>query len=275
MIMMYKRVLPQLLALLLLLLAMATAFGSIRAVAEDEPTPEPTAIPQEAVSPYRIVLMAPGGWCSNQQAVMKVSVTDKNSLGWHKIEYRMNDGGWIDCENEFVGGYAELSLQANGVFTLRMTDPHGHQFEESTEVKCIDLTAPVISASINGTMLQVDAKDDLSGVAGVQVNSMLFTALTNGALNVELDQNMNQFEKLAVRAFDYAGNFSEPVSLDNPHYVKPPEPTPMPTATAAHEEARQRRQRSSKHAQRCPCCYAISHAKPPPGAGQLPDLCPG
>ena len=232
MIMMYKRVLPQLLALLLLLLAMATAFGSIRAVAEDEPTPEPTAIPQEAVSPYRIVLMAPGGWCSNQQAVMKVSVTDKNSLGWHKIEYRMNDGGWIDCENEFVGGYAELSLQANGVFTLRMTDPHGHQFEESTEVKCIDLTAPVISASINGTMLQVDAKDDLSGVAGVQVNSMLFTALTNGALNVELDQNMNQFEKLAVRAFDYAGNFSEPVSLDNPHYVKPPEPTPMPTATA-------------------------------------------
>ena len=53
MIMMYKRVLPQLLALLLLLLAMATAFGSIRAVAEDEPTPEPTAIPQEAVSPYR------------------------------------------------------------------------------------------------------------------------------------------------------------------------------------------------------------------------------
>ena len=33
MIMMYKRVLPQLLALLLLLLAMATAFGSIRAVA--------------------------------------------------------------------------------------------------------------------------------------------------------------------------------------------------------------------------------------------------
>ena len=50
MIMMYKRVLPQLLALLLLLLAMATAFGSIRAVAEDEPTPEPTAIPQEAVS---------------------------------------------------------------------------------------------------------------------------------------------------------------------------------------------------------------------------------
>ncbi len=54
-------------------------------------------------------------------------------------------------------------------------------------MKCIDLTAPVLTASINGTTLQVDAKDDLSGVAGVQVNSMLFTTLTNGILNVELD----------------------------------------------------------------------------------------
>ena len=30
----------------------------------------------------------------------------------------------------------------------------------------------------------------------------------------------------------HAGNFSEPVSLDNPHYVKPPDPTPMPIVTA-------------------------------------------
>lgn len=229
---MYKRALPRLLALLLLLLAMATALGPIRAVAEDEPVPAPTTIPQEAISPYQIVLTVPSGWCSNQKAVMKVSMTDKNNLGWYKIEYRMNDGGWIDCENEFVDGYAELVLQANGVFTLRVTDPHGHQFEESAEVKCIDLTAPVISASINGSMLHIDAQDDMSGIAGVQVNSMLFTTLTNGVLDVELDQAMNQFEKLAIRAFDYAGNFSEPVSLDNPHYVKPPDPTPMPTATA-------------------------------------------
>ncbi len=119
----------------------------------------------------------------------------------------------------------------NGTFILRMTDPHGHAFEESAEVTCIDLTAPVLTASINGTTLQVDAKDDLSGVAGVQVNSMLFTTMTNGILNVELDANMNQFEKLAVRAFDYAGNFSELVTLTNPHYEKPADPTPVPTAT--------------------------------------------
>ena len=64
----------------------------------------------------------------------------------------------------------------------RVTDPQGHAFEESAQVACIDLAAPVLSASINGTSLEVFVEDDLSGVAGVQVNSMLFTTLTNGCL---------------------------------------------------------------------------------------------
>lgn len=222
---MRKRVLPLGMAIFLLL----TALFPVWAIAGGEATP--AEVPMESVSPYRIILTAPGGWTSGNGAVMKVSITDKDRLGWQKIEYRMNDGNWVDCENLFADGRAELTFHENGTFTLRVTDPHGHAFEESAEVTCIDLTAPVLTASINGTTLQVDAKDDLSGVAGVQVNSMLFTTLVNGTLNVELDANMNLFEKLAFRAFDYAGNFSEPVTLTNPHYQKPADPTPMPTAT--------------------------------------------
>ena len=222
---MRKRVLPLGMAIFLLL----TALFPVWAIAEGEATP--AEVPMESVSPYRIILTAPGGWTSGNGAVMKVSITDKDRLGWQKIEYRMNDGNWVDCENLFADGRAELTFHENGTFTLRVTDPHGHAFEESADVKCIDLTAPVLTASINGTTLQVDAKDDLSGVAGVQVNSMLFTTLVNGTLNVELDANMNLFEKLAFRAFDYAGNFSEPVTLTNPHYQKPADPTPVPTAT--------------------------------------------
>ena len=222
---MCKRVLPLGMAVFLLL----TTLLPVWVIAEGAPAP--TEVPMESVSPYRIILTAPGGWTSGNGAVMKVSITDKDKLGWQKIEYRMNDGNWVDCENLFADGRAELTLHENGTFTLRVIDPHGHAFEESADVKCIDLTAPVLTASINGTTLQVDAKDDLSGVAGVQVNSMLFTTLVNGTLNVELDQNMNQFEKLAVRAFDYAGNFSEPVTLTNPHYQKPADPTPVPKAT--------------------------------------------
>ena len=90
-----------------------------------------------------------------------------------------------------------------------------------------DLNAPTVTAVIHDNILHIDVTDELSGVAGVQVNSMLFTSITEKGLDVELDQDINRFEKLAVRAFDYAGNFSEPVMLDNPCYV---EPTPMPVA---------------------------------------------
>lgn len=211
-------------ALLLLLMLLVSAICPAMA----ENTGE---VPAEAVSPYRIVLTAPGGWSSNNGAVMKVSVTDRDSLGWYKIEYRMNGGSWIDCEDLFDNGKAEITVHENGTFTLRMTDPHGHTFEESASVHCIDLASPTVSAAISGDMLEIQAEDDLSGIAGIQVNSMLFTTVAEGKLSVELDANMNKFEKLAVRAFDFAGNFSEPISLDNPHYEKPADPTPEPTAT--------------------------------------------
>ena len=183
-------------------------------------------------SPYRIVLVAPGGWANSNDAAVKVTITDKNSIGWQKIEYRMNQNAWTDCENLFDGGKAEITVRENGTFTLRVIDPQGQAFEESVTIKSIDLKAPTVKAAIDGTNLRIEAKDDLSGIAGVQVNSMLFTTITGSVLDVELDENMNKFEKLAIRAFDYAGNFSEPITLDNPNYVRPADPTPLPTKTA-------------------------------------------
>ena len=103
---------------------------------------------------------------------------------------------------------------------------------ESASENSDDMMPPVVTASITGNILNVAVHDDSSGVAGVQVNSMLFTTIKDDVLEIELDQNMNKFEKLAVRAFDYAGNFSEPVSMENPLYVEPSETTPAPTATA-------------------------------------------
>ncbi len=183
-------------------------------------------------SPYRIVLVTSGGWSNNNEATVKVTVTDKNSIGWQKIEYCMNRNTWIDCEDRFDGNRAEITVRENGTFTLRVTDPQGQQYEESATISSIDLKAPSVNAVIDGTNLRVKAKDDLSGIAGVQVNSMLFTTMTGDVLDIELDRNMNRFEKLAIRAFDYVGNFSDPITLDNPNYVEPVDPTPAPTATA-------------------------------------------
>ena len=154
---MRNRVWPLCLAAFLFLAAVQAAFFPLGAAAETAPVAEATLLPADAesASPYRIVLTAPGGWSSGNSAVMKVSVTDINHIGWQKIEYRMNESAWIDCESQFADGKAELALHENGTFTLRVTDPQGHAFEESAQVACIDLAAPVLSASINGTSLEV------------------------------------------------------------------------------------------------------------------------
>ena len=185
----------------------------------------------EEANPYRIVLTAPGGWTNNNAAVIKVSITDRSNIGWQRIEYRMNSGGWLDCEDLFDQGKGEITVHDNGSFALRVTDPSGKTYEETATVTTIDLSAPVVTAVIYDQTLRIDVRDDLSGIGGVQVNSMLFTTVEGNVLEVELDQNMNKFEKLAIRAFDFAGNFSEPVTLENPHYEKPADPTPEPTVT--------------------------------------------
>ena len=185
----------------------------------------------EEANPYRIVLTAPGGWTNNNAAVIKVSITDRGNIGWQRIEYRMNSGGWLDCEDLFDQGKGEITVHDNGSFALRVPDPPGKTYEETATVTTIDLSAPVVTAAIYDQTLRIDVRDDLSGIGGVQVNSMLFTTVEGNVLEVELDQNMNKFEKLAIRAFDFAGNFSEPVTLENPHYEKPADPTPEPTVT--------------------------------------------
>ena len=152
-----KRKLKQWIAVLCLLMLLAASLHLARA--ESAPT-------QEECAPYRIVLTAPGGWNRSNSAIITVSVKDEQNLGWYQMAYRMNDGDWTDCEQLFDKSKAEIAVHENGTFTFRITDPHGHTFEESTRVAVIDRSAPTVKASISGTTLQVEVQDDLSGVAG-------------------------------------------------------------------------------------------------------------
>lgn len=201
-----------------------------------------SALTQEECAPYRIVLTAPGGWNRSNSAVITVNVKDEQNLGWYQMAYRMNDGDWTDCEQLFDKSKAEIAVHENGMFTFRITDPHGHTFEESTRVAVIDRSAPTVQASISGTTLQVEVQDDLSGVAGVQVNSMLFTEQQAGSIiRIALDDTLARYDTLSIRAFDYAGNFSEPVLLNNSCYedavrvtaapTNSPKPTKQPNET--------------------------------------------
>ena len=51
-----------------------------------------------------------------------------------------------------------------------------------------------MSANIANSVLHIEVRDELSGIAGVQINSMLFTTVEGNKLDVDLDDNMNKFE---------------------------------------------------------------------------------
>lgn len=184
-----------------------------------------------ADAPYKTVITPPSGWSTGTSVSVKITVTDKQGQGWDAIEYALNDSGWIDITRMMTEGMTSLSVSENGHMTVRITDTEGNQYEESTDILCLDADSPVVKAEIKDNSLHIEVTDSVSGIAGVQVGSMLFTTVEDGKLNIALDETLNKFEKLAVRAFDYAGNFSDPVTLDNPNYSPEPDITPEPVVT--------------------------------------------
>mgnify|MGYP002570764903 CR=1 FL=1 len=209
-----------------------------------EPTPTAVSTPQPTQAPpadaYKITFGMPQGWSSAASVRIILRVQDKRQCGWQKIEIRgaalQGGGEWLDVTQRFIDAQddkIQVDTVQNGQLLVRVTDPQGILFAEEATVRCFDRQAPTVSASFDANMLlHVDAQDDLSGVAGIQINALLFTKLESGALNVRMEDALNQYEKLAIRAFDFAGNFSELITLENPYYMKPTEiPTSAPQPT--------------------------------------------
>lgn len=196
--------------------------------------PIPTEIPIESESPYQVTVTTPNGWSNAAKAAAVIEMLDPTRLGVQQLEYNTG-GAWIDLTTEYTlatDGKVSVTITDNAMLTVRVTDPHGHAFEEAVEIRFFDREAPIVTAGIDAASLNVKAQDALSGVGGIQVNGMLFTTLTDGPLSVRIADVLSKYERLAVRAFDYAGNFSEPVTLDNPYYTPDAQPTTVPTATA-------------------------------------------
>ena len=208
--------------------------------AAEEPTAVPTAVPlptetpAETESSYSVSFVLPNGWTNTAKGTVTIQITDNSGSGIQKIEYNFG-GNWTDVTTEYFmshDGKINATVTENGTITVRMTDPRGFMSEESKEIRVFDRTEPGIRAEIRGEMLHVQSWDDESEVAGVQVNGLLCTTVENGTLDIRIPDVLSKYKHLAVRAFDYAGNFSSPVTMDNPFYVEPtssPQNTPSAT----------------------------------------------
>ena len=214
-----------------------------------EPTIEPTDTPTEqpAETPeqppvnlkelFDVDIKVPSGWRNSYSATVRIKITPASDQMWHKVRYRIGDEEWETVpEKDFVlyDGYyyTDIEVFYNAKMSVRLFGSEDNYFDTNKNISIFDHYAPEVTAGFRDLVLHVEAVDDLSGVAGIQVNSLLFTTLVDGMLDVRMEEPLLEYRQLAIRAYDYAGNFSDPVTLDNPYYVEPtPEPTNTPKPT--------------------------------------------
>lgn len=221
-----------------------------------EPTTEPTDTPTEqpAETPeqpeeteqppvdlktrFDVSIKVPSGWRNSYSATVRIKITPASDQMWHKVRYRIGDEEWETVPaKDFVlyegYYYTDIEVYYNAKMSVRLFGDDENYFDTNKEIRIFDHYAPEVTAGFRDLVLHVEAVDDLSEVAGIQVNSLLFTTLVDGVLDVRMEEPLLGYKQLAIRAYDYAGNFSDPVTLDNPYYVEPtPEPTNTPKPTA-------------------------------------------
>ena len=198
-----------------------------------EPTHEPTAEPAMDAK-FTVQITPPTGWRNTASAQACVNIADENGTGFKQVKVSTGGAGWMDVTEQAESGSFDLDVYDNGTLTVRVIDRQDGYHDGTAKIMCFDRTAPTVKAGISGEPLHIEAKDDLSGVAGIQVNGLLFTTLDGGKLDIHFNEveTLKSYEKLVVRAYDCAGNFSEAVTLKNPYYGQTTsKPTTVPTAT--------------------------------------------
>ena len=208
----------------------------------EEPTVQPTDTPTDTPTEqppvdlktlFDVDVKVPAGWRNSYSAAVRIKITPAGEQMWHKVRYRIGNEDWQTLKSsDFIlyDGYyyTDIEVFYNAKMTVRLFGDDETYFDSNKEICIFDHYAPEVTAGFRDQVLHVEATDDLAQVAGIQVNGLLFTTLVDGNLDVRMEEPLLGYRQLAIRAYDYAGNFSDPVTLDNPYYV---EPTPEPTAT--------------------------------------------
>ena len=166
-----------------------------------------------------IHINSPGGWY-NEKAAVTFSVSDTAHTGnfeLEKIQAKVGqNGSWTDVTEE-----KKLEISENCTVYVQVTDQKGNTYERSRAVRCFDTTKPTLNAAVSDGLLSVQVHDTDSGAKAVYVNGYEFTELTNGTLNIRLQQFDAGYEYFTISAMDNAGNMSEVYKTKNPYYKDP------------------------------------------------------
>ena len=167
----------------------------------------------------KITISTPSGW-HNDTTKVHISIEDVAHSGNFTIKTVQakvaQNGSWTDITEDM---YVEISENAT-VYVL-VTDQRGKTYEKNRYIKCFDFTKPTLNAAVSDGLLSVQAHDTDSGIKVVYVNGYEFTELTNGVLNIRLQQFDAGYQYFTISAMDNAGNMSEVYKTANPYYIDP------------------------------------------------------
>lgn len=161
----------------------------------------------------------PDGWF-NDSATVTFTVSDVAHTGNFEIAMIQakvgQNGSWTDVTED-----RKLTISENCTVYVLVTDQKGNTYERNRAIKCFDTTKPTLNAAVSDGLLSVQVHDTDSGAKAVYVNGYEFTELTNGTLNIRLQQFDAGYEYFTISAMDNAGNMSEVYKTKNPYYKDP------------------------------------------------------
>lgn len=167
----------------------------------------------------KITISTPSGW-HNDTTKVHISIEDVAHSGNFTIKTVQakiaQNGSWTDITEDM---YVEIS--ENTTVYVLVTDQRGKTYEKNRYIKCFDFTKPTLNAAVSNGLLSVQAHDTDSVIKAVYVNGYEFTELTNGVLNIRLQQFDVGYQYFTISAMDNAGNMSEVYKTANPYYTDP------------------------------------------------------
>ena len=166
-----------------------------------------------------IGINTPNGWY-NEKVAVTFTVSDAAQTGNFetvKIQAKIGqNGSWTDVTED-----KKLEVSENCTVYVQVTDQKGNTYERSRAIRCFDTTKPTLNAAVSDGLLSIQVHDTDSGAKAVYVNGYEFTELTNGTLNIRLQQFDAGYEYFTISAMDNAGNMSEVYKTKNPYYKDP------------------------------------------------------
>ena len=167
----------------------------------------------------KITVRTPSGWHKDTTKVsVKVEDTRKSgNFAIQKVQAKIaQNGSWMDITEDM---YVEIS--ENSTIYVQVTDQKGKTYERNRYIQSFDFNKPTLNAAVSDGLLSVQAQDTESGIKAVYVNGYEFKDLTNGVLNIRLQQFDAGYQYFTIQAMDNAGNMSEVYKTANPYYTDP------------------------------------------------------